>query len=131
MGTLDGVLLWSSVCQALEGPASLLFICRCCRVGREAEVLCSATTITVGSGLYLHELWLCFTRGLGISPRLRVLIRGQGSKCARGWPHSGPENKAKATLTGCRSLNRATGLCWCLMLPHCLLGLAVALARKF
>ena len=100
-------------------------------VGREAELLCPATKITVGSGLYLHELWLCLTRGPGISPRPRVLTRGQDSKCcARGWPHSGPETKAKGTLTGCRSLNRAPGLCWYLMLLHCLLGLAVALGRS-
>ena len=34
-GALAGVLLCSSVSQAFDGPASVLFICGCWRVGRE------------------------------------------------------------------------------------------------
>ena len=61
MGTLDRVLLWSSVCQALEGPASLLFSCWCWRVGREAMVKAPPTMHDSAVSLASVAAWLSST----------------------------------------------------------------------
>ena len=58
MGTLGGVLLCSSVCQALDGPASLLFSCRCWRVGREAMVKAPPTMHDSAVSLASVAAWL-------------------------------------------------------------------------
>ena len=53
-GHLGGGPFCSSLCQAFDGPASLLFSCWCRRVGREAMVMAPPSTCNSAVSPYFH-----------------------------------------------------------------------------
>ena len=105
---LAGVLLWSSVHQAFDGPASLLFSCRCWHVGREAMVMAPPSTCGSAVSSCFHScpafLHKHFPPQSPSSPPLNLCLCSQQQPLPQ--DHSTLPNPAASLSRGPSSLSR-------------------------